>query len=175
VAELLEAAVTALLHRGTGTVVRLLGAGGERFRARLVARDPALAGRLEAPGTLAPTALSAAIAGCDLMLQPFPDGVSSRRTSAMAAIAHGVALATTVGRLSEPLWEESGAVALAPADDPGALTATTARLLEDRAERCRLAAAGEALSRRCFALERTIESLRSGSAADPGGPPARVP
>ena len=61
---------------------------------------------------------SAHISACDLMLQPYPDGISTRRTSAMVGLAHGRALATTSGHLTESLWAESGAVAISPVNEP---------------------------------------------------------
>ena len=44
---------------------------------------------------------------CDLLVQPYPDGISSRRTSAMAGLALGVPVVTTTGHLTEPLWAET--------------------------------------------------------------------
>ena len=59
------------------------------------------------------------------MLQPYADGVSTRRTSLIAALAHRSAVVTTDGVLTEPLWRQSGAVALV---DSGDLAAIVRRL-----------------------------------------------
>ena len=98
-----------------------MGRGSQAMRDELVKRYPELAGRLHAAGTLAAAELSLHISACDVMLQPYIDGVSSRRTSVMVGLSHGVPVVTTSGRLTETLWAESGAVALAPVEDMAAL------------------------------------------------------
>ena len=41
------------------------------------------------------------------LLQPYVDGVSGRRTTTISALEHGIPVATTFGRLSEPVLEEN--------------------------------------------------------------------
>ena len=96
-----------------------------------------------------------------LMLQPYPDGISSRRTSAMVALSHGRAIVTTAGWLTEPMWAEAGAAILAPVDDPHALAAAAATILFDVSQR-------EAVGRRAaelydarFHLRHSVAALRS--------------
>ncbi|HEX7313455.1 MAG TPA: glycosyltransferase family 4 protein [Pyrinomonadaceae bacterium] len=141
-------------------VVLLMGQGSEAMREELLSAHPRLAGRIHATGTLAPTALSRHLAACDLLLQPYPDGVSARRTSVMAGLAHGLAVVTTKGALTEELWEESGAVALAPAGDEGALLDEVKRLLATPADRARLCVAARGLYRECFDVSHTVAALR---------------
>jgi glycosyltransferase involved in cell wall biosynthesis len=156
---MLASALPALLA-ATDCRVLLLGRGGETFRDELTAAHPELAGRLEAPDTVAPADLSRHVSACDLMLQPYPDGVSSRRTSVMVALAHGRPIVTTFGHLSEPLWS-GGAVALAPADRPGELAATAALLLADPARLRDLASRARALYDERFDLRHTVATLRT--------------
>src|ERR1044072_1145876 len=132
---------------GPACAVLLLGQGSEAMRAELLRSHPQLSNRLHAAGTLASEALSRHLAACDLLLQPSPDGVSTRRTSVMAGLAHGLAVVTTSGALTEELWEESGAVALAPAGDDDALLREALRLLASHDSRARLGAAGRKLYR----------------------------
>ena len=56
-----------------------------------------------------PQALADHIGACDLLIQPYPDGISSRRTSAMAGLALGIPVITTTGSLTESLWAETRA------------------------------------------------------------------
>ncbi len=161
VGQLLEAA-PALLDGGRDVSLLLLGRGGEAAREQLLARRPDLHGRVHATGGLPADELSLHLSACDVMVQPFPaGGVDSRRTSVMAALAHGVPIVTAKGRLTEALWAESGAVALAPDDDPLALARQAMRLIDTPQERARLAAAGRALYHERFAVENTVAALRA--------------
>ena len=92
-------------------------------------------------------------------MQPYPDGVSSRRTTVMAGLAHGRPVATTAGPLTEPVWSETGAVALAPVAEPGGLARLAEALLADPEARDRLAAAARLTYEQIFSLERTVVAL----------------
>jgi glycosyltransferase involved in cell wall biosynthesis len=138
----------------------LMGRGSQAMHDELVGRYPELSGRLHATGTLAAAELSLHLSACDLMLQPYIDGVSSRRTSVMVGLSHGVPIVTTSGRLTEPLWQESEAVALVPIENIEALVETAKRLLSDAVIRRRMSAAARALYDERFAVERTIAALR---------------
>jgi hypothetical protein len=96
---------------------------------------------------------------CDVLVQPYPDGVSGRRGSVMAGLAHMVATATNAGRFTEPFWAESGGVALAFAPEPGQVVEAAARLLADPVLRQRVGAAGRDLHEHRFAIERTVEAI----------------
>lgn len=153
-----------LLARSPEAVVLLMGQGSEEARAGVVDGDASLSERVRATGRLTERELSAHLSACDLVVLPFVDGVSTRRTSAMAALAHGRALVTTEGRLTEGLWGESGAVALVAACDADALAAGAARLLEDAGERERLGARARALYLERFEAAHTVAALRGGRA-----------
>jgi glycosyltransferase involved in cell wall biosynthesis len=159
---LLSACVPALLA-STDSRLLLLGRGGESMRDEFALRHPGLAGRIHAPGQLPAEALSRHVTACDVMLQPYPDGVSTRRTTAMVALSHGRPTVTTTGRLTEPLWSESGALVLTPADHAFDLAAVTASLLADPARLLQLAGRARSLYTERFDLAHTIETLRSGS------------
>jgi glycosyltransferase involved in cell wall biosynthesis len=94
------------------------------------------------------------------MLQPYPDGVTSRRTSVMAALSHGRPVVTTVGWLSETFWLGCGAVVTVPVEDPGALISATSQLLSDSARMAELSAHARRLYAERFDLAHTIERLQ---------------
>jgi glycosyltransferase involved in cell wall biosynthesis len=148
----------------TACRVLLLGRGGDRFKDELIAKHPELAGRIDAPGELPADDLSRHVSACDLMVQPYPDGVSSRRTSVMVALAHARPVVTTLGDLSEPLWSEGGVV-LAPVDRPDELAAATVSLLADPARLRDLAVRARALYAERFDMSHTVATLRTVSAA----------
>ena len=150
--------------RDTDACAIVIGRDGDRIQREVATRDAASADRIHVIGPVADHVASLHIAACDVMLQPYPDGISTRRTSAMAALAHGVPVATTTGWLTEPLWREAGAAWLAPVGDPAALAAGVARLLASSAERAALADRGARLYRDRFRLSHTIDALRNADA-----------
>ena len=138
----------------------LIGPGSPQVRNELLARDATLDGRVFSTGALSETEVSSHLQACDLLLQPYPDGLSTRRTSAMAALAHGVALASTRGWLTEPEWRDWDAAALSDVDAADALTAAVQSLLASAEARGRLARAGRDLYHARFDLRHTIAALR---------------
>src|SRR5262249_26896210 len=135
----------------------LLGRGGPAFADVVTHTHPDLKERLTATGELDACAASAHVAACDILLQPYPDGISSRRTSVMAGLSLGRLARTTEGHLPDPLGRTSQAVEIAPADQLGA---TVVRLLADAARRAELARRAGELYQARFSLEHTIRLLR---------------
>ena len=95
----------------------LIGLSSGEYRDRIVREFPEMESRVTATGPLPEWELSRHLQICDLMIQPYLDGISARRSSAMAALAHGLPLVTTSGKATEDLWPASGAVSLAPVGD----------------------------------------------------------
>jgi glycosyltransferase involved in cell wall biosynthesis len=160
ITELLLKYAPALLRGRAGCVMLLLGHGSGAARDEVVRIYPELNERVHATGALAPRDLSLYISACDLLAQPYVDGVSSRRTSVMVGLSHGIPIVTTSGRLTESRWAESEAVALAPVEDMAAFVEMTNRLLADATIRHRMSAAARALYRQRFDIERTVAALR---------------
>jgi glycosyltransferase involved in cell wall biosynthesis len=94
------------------------------------------------------------------MLQLYPDGACARRTTLIAAIAHGRPVVSTTGRATEALWAQSGAIAIADAADEAAIGETLAELTGDPDLRARYARAARALYRDRFDVRHTIAMLR---------------
>lgn len=121
--------------------------------------------RTWASGSLDAANAAAAVRACDLLVQPYPDGVTTRRTSVMAGLRNGVPTVTSDGFLTEPIWREAAPVALAPASDSAAMVAAIAALLGDNDARHTLARRGQQVYRDQFSIERTIAALRVSVAA----------
>ncbi len=160
VAARLTPALQAILSTQTDARVLLIGRNSEKFRDDFVRDHPAHSSRVFATGPLPESDVSIHIGACDVMLQPFPDGITSRNTSALAGLAHGKATATTAGRFSEDFWDRSGAVSLAPDQDADALARATIALLNDRDRAKAMGCAALKLYRDVFDLEHTIAALR---------------
>ncbi|QSQ20217.1 glycosyltransferase family 4 protein [Pyxidicoccus parkwayensis] len=156
---LLEAVLVPLLSAGPERKALLLGRGSRAFGEALSARHPALAGRWVTRDSLAPEDVAAHLAACDVLVQPYPDGVSARRTTTMAGLALGRPLVTNTGHLTEPLWRESRAVELVEGVEPESLVMATERLLSDVEARTALGGRAARVYRERFALERTVDAL----------------
>lgn len=159
IASSLAPAMARLLADRPATRFLLLGRGGDGFLARLKASHPAMQGKAFATGGLGSVELSANIQACDLMLQPYPDGISTRRGTAMACLANGVPVVTSVGPLSEPLWAAADSVCLAASLAPDAVAAACVNLLDSPEVRRKLGERGRELYRARFSLERTVQTL----------------
>lgn len=160
IARRLSTSIPLLLEENDCCDILFLGRGSEAMRNSLLVNRPHLAERIHATGTLSSSELSMHLKTCDLLMQPYVDGVSSRRTSVMAGISHGVPVVTTKGKFTEPIWSESDAVLLAPVDDDAELVRQAVGLLSSESERRRLGGAGAILYREHFSLENTITTLR---------------
>ena len=161
VADLLAPAFLELLRLVPNSSILLVGRRSDAFRDRLASTNVEFAKRIYATGDSA-AAISAHLRACDVVVQPYPDGISSRRGTAMAALANGVPIVTNLGELSEPLWSD-GSVALAATPDPKALSNLAAGLLVDSKTRAQLSQRSLALYRDSFALEKTVARLRETS------------
>jgi len=165
IAAMLCAIVPTILANDPAVTMLLIGANGDTFRETLVNANPTLANRIAATGKLPADELSLALSSCEVVIQPYPDGVTSRRTSMMAALEHARAIVTTRGLFTESLWEQSGAVLLAQAGDSRAFASAVGDLLGDRVRRRHSASAAKALYASRFDVRHTVESLRGSACA----------
>jgi glycosyltransferase involved in cell wall biosynthesis len=149
-----------LLAARSDAAVLLLGRDSELMADEIGAAHPELAGRVFGTGPLTLEQLSVHIRACDVMLQLYPDGVSTRRTSAMAALAHERALVTTAGSLTEAFWALDHAAVLMPAGDTARIVDAAVSLLSDSSRRAMLGARALALYRGRFDVALTIKALR---------------
>lgn len=163
ICEQFEAPLLELLGTLPDVYFLLLGAGSDTFRTELASRNQNFTTRLVATGTLPGPELSSHLAACDLLIQPYPDGASSRRSSLMAGLSHGVPVLTTSGHLTESLWKDSSAVGIVPAGDRKALITSARTLIDSTEERYRLAAAGLRLYKERFDWPHTVKTLTDNS------------
>ena len=160
VAELLNGILPTILLNVPRAMALLIGRNSEGYRDKLIRKNPDLDRRVAATGALNERDASSHISACDLMLQPYPDGISTRRTSAMVGLAHGRAIATTTGHLTESLWANSGAVAISPVKELSANARMVSSLLLDVKHRKQLGSAGRALYESTFDISNTVTALR---------------
>jgi len=156
----LSASLPSLLTADSGRACVLMGRGAGAFRDILISGAPSIGDQLVALEGCSAQELARVISACDIMLQPYPDGVSGRRSTIMAALALGVPAVTTSGRLSESLWETSGGVVLSPADSYKKFAPAVEELLRDPIARVRLGQAGKKLYQSTFDVSHTVRRLR---------------
>ena len=164
----LERVLGAMLPAIPDATALLIGRNSERFGQRYAAVSPEHAGRVAATGEIAASEIARQLRACDFVVQPYPDGATTRRTSLMASLACGVPTVTTIGVWSEPVWRAAHeAIELAPAGDVASIVDRCRRLANDPARRAALGVAGRELYERNFAIERTVSTLCGADDTDP--------
>jgi glycosyltransferase involved in cell wall biosynthesis len=159
VVALLEGAALPLLLGHPDRAAALIGPGSDRVAAAWARAYPELAGRVAATGPLGHAEVARHIRACDLLLQPYPGGALTKRGSLAATIAQGVATVTNRSEDTEPVWAESGGVALATGHDTAGMAALAEALLADPDARARLGAAGRDLYDDHFDLAHLLDAL----------------
>jgi glycosyltransferase involved in cell wall biosynthesis len=139
--------------------VLLIGRDSKDYAQDLARRVPGASERVVATGALSESNVSLYLQACDMLVQPYTDGASARRTTLMAALAHGRCILTTVGELSEAWWRESGAVEVAPAGRPELMIGTVASLAGDAGRRRLLERAARSMYESRFAVGHAVSRL----------------
>jgi glycosyltransferase involved in cell wall biosynthesis len=160
VTSLLDSLLPDLL-RTTHARLVLIGVNGDAYASAFLTRHPDLRDRIVTTGQLEPAQIATHIAACDVLIQPYPDGVSARRTTTMAGLFLGVPVVTTSGHLTESFWERSHAVRLAAAGDWRAFNDHVLQLLSTPDERRRLSNDARRYYDDHFDVRHTISALRS--------------
>jgi glycosyltransferase involved in cell wall biosynthesis len=160
IARLLAEALHPLLLGHLDRRCLLIGRGGRAFAKELIRRHPTMTAQLATTGGLPTESIAQYIMACDIMLQPYEEGATSRRGTLMAGLSLGMPVVTNVGHSSESIWSESGAVALAEDSRPATIAVTAERLLSSPEEWQDLGRRAAALYVERFSLERTMETLQ---------------
>src|SRR6202041_2022126 len=90
-----------------GRAVLFLGAHSHSFAEELATIYPQYRSQIHGTGELNPQSAADHLAACTLAIQPYPDGVTTRRGSVTAALALGVPVVTNMGSNTEESWRES--------------------------------------------------------------------
>jgi glycosyltransferase involved in cell wall biosynthesis len=171
ITQTLHATVPQLLRQAHGASLLLIGMGSTAFRLELIRDNPELGQRIHATEYIRDgERLSEHLSACDLLIQPYSDGVTSRRTTIMAALSHGRATVTTTGPLTESFWASSGAVEVTPEADHKRFVEAALRLLQSRRERIALGKNGLELYQREFDVPRVIGRLLNRNSQVPSLP-----
>ena len=159
ISNILEELIPEILRAHADASIILLGKNSDVFRSDIARRHPEIGDHIRATGQLSDRELSAHLSACDMMFQPYPDGVSARRTTMSALLAHGRAVVTTSGHLTEPLWQQSRAVALSPVGDRSSFLDNLDRYLSNASARKQLGSLARGLYQERFDLKHTLSLL----------------
>ncbi len=145
--DMLVGALSALVSRKARVKLTLIGGQtgtsavtNEAFSAeieKLVARYD-LSDRILRTGFVDAPEVSAHLMACDAVVLPYRDGVSFRRGSFMAALAHGCPVITTHPAMPLPELQDGANVRLVPPDTASAIVLAVTELLDAPELRARL-------------------------------------
>ena len=160
-----EAALAALVDQRGGDTLRVfnLGAGARRLRV------PAEL-RVDTPGELPAKDISLRLRASDLLLMTFADGVSTRRTTLMAGLAHALPVVGLRGVNTDGvLLRHPEALVLTPVGDQRAFARAVLDITRDRQRLETAGSAARALYVNCFdwpvATDLLMTALGRGSKA----------
>ena len=143
----------------------LVGRGGEALRDYVAKERPELAKRIVATGAIPAADVATHLAACDILVQPYEEGASTRRSSLMAGVALGRPTIANRGRSTEELWSTERAIHLTDSHAPHALAGGVTKLLADANLRERLAENARRLHAERFAMTHTVSALRAAQAS----------
>lgn len=149
----------AVMDRCPTTLLRLIGRGALSAKSRIVSRRPDVSLRILVSDGAGLDEVASQIAACDVMIQPYLDGVSTRRTSLMAGLALGIATVTHEAECTEPIWRELDACVMV-VPTPEAYASTVAALLTDEGRRLQLGERARRVYDERFHLRHIIERLQ---------------
>jgi glycosyltransferase involved in cell wall biosynthesis len=133
-------AVNALAGRGHDVVLLNLGDPAPR----LEGLDKKV--RVKQPGSLSQESIAEWLSTADVFLAPFVDGVSTRRTTLMAALQHGLPIIGTNGQHTDTvLRDATAAMKLVPPNRAELFREAAVRVIESPEERARMAKGARAL------------------------------
>ena len=114
-------------------------------------------------GCLPGNEASILFAAMDIYLAPYVDGISTRRTTLMAALQHGIPTVGTSGEATDDILARNAerAFLLSGVNEPGAFEAHAGKLLNDVGLRASVGAEGQALYEREFSWPRIVKQLLS--------------
>ncbi|MBW8770119.1 MAG: glycosyltransferase family 4 protein [Gemmatimonadetes bacterium] len=163
---LLAPTIERILDDGADRAMLLIGRNGALLRDAIVVHRPDLDARITVTGELAPQEVSAHLVACDVLLQPYDDGISARRSTAMAGMALGKAIVSNRGVATSEPWTDGRVALLTDAPEPTALANAVSTLLADAERRHQLGRAARHEYQQRFTLEHSVAVLR-GALAEP--------
>jgi hypothetical protein len=151
----------ALLRRSKSVHVLFAGECADTYRKTLVEEHPELKHRVHSAGICTSAEVSSVFAACDFMFQPYPDGITTRRSTAMAALANGCFFVSNKGTASEELWQQTAAVHLLRGRTPEEQAGEMDSIARSQERIVRGTEEAAEFYHRHFSVERTLSVLNT--------------
>lgn len=148
-----------VLQRNSRLKILFIGECGARYRSALLQIAPQFESRVMDAGVRSSKEIGTLISACDFMFQPYPDGITTRRSSAMAALANGKPVLSNDGPETENLWRTCGGIHLLDMLNPAVIAEQLNKFAENPDKirsSCQLAAA---FYKTNFSVDRTVEAI----------------
>ena len=129
--EFLTASLDALVKKGYDAGLIVIGQDENEISAYIKELPDYLRERIFCTGYCSSEDVSQYLSITDIFLLPLIDGVSSRRTSLMAALKHGLPVVTTKGFLTDDIFLQENFTLLSPSTDKALFAANVVRVAED--------------------------------------------
>ena len=129
--EFLTASLEVLVKKGYDSGLLIIGQGENEISDYLEELPYYLKERIFCTGYCSSEGVSQYLSITDIFLLPLIDGVSSRRTSLMAALKHGLPVVTTKGFLTDDIFLQENFTLLSPSTDKALFAANVVRVAED--------------------------------------------
>lgn len=127
-----------LADKGHDVRLICLGSMGEQVLRSMDGMDATLQEKVIVPGYLSADQVSRYFSISDIYLLPLADGASTRRTTLFSAMAHGLAIVTTLGQSTDVEFLTNDFLKLVPANDERAFVDAVQELAENPSLRQRL-------------------------------------
>ena len=152
--DLVQVASEACAANGQDVRLLYVGPHGTHVREAIGTAVPVVDG-----GTLPPDEVSRWFAAMDVYLAPYIDGASTRRTSLMTGLQHGIATVTTHGHATDPMLAAENGRALLLTDSPETFNVQVVRLAQSCVLRDNIGRQARRLYEDHFAWERVANRL----------------
>jgi hypothetical protein len=152
-------ALAALLHANPDTKILFAGECADKYQRVIQSEHPQLASRVYSAGLSSDQKISTVIGACDFMFQPYPDGLTTRRSTTMAALRNARLVVSNKGSETEALWDTTAAVYMANSTETGEMASEMNLLARNPKRIAEGSRAARKFYERHFSVERTLTTI----------------
>jgi len=158
----LEKIIPGVLNKSKGSSFLLIGKGSQEFRNKLILKNPELASRVAATGSLGNSELIKRVSECSVMVQVCEGGVSFRNTSIMAALSLAKPVVANSGLFTEREWHDWDSVNLCNDNDFHCLIDNIQFLVDNPKSAIKKGLKNFEIYHENFSKEKILEVLKKG-------------